>query len=79
VGKFINDHPWMTFFLGLAALDSIAYIVGGPPKLYLTPPPTAGGTTSPTGQPQLGAGHMVGTKVLPWLNPAAYSRPRAVG
>lgn len=45
VGGFVSNHPWLTFFLGLAALSAIVTIIRGRPQL--TPPPstTTNGTT----------------------------------
>jgi hypothetical protein len=79
--KFITQHPWMTFFIAIAAIDGIVYIVRGPPKMTVTVPP---GTQLAPGT-QLGAGNLVsgnlvtshgiaGAKLMPWLNPVAYMR-----
>jgi hypothetical protein len=38
--EFVKEHPWMTFFLGLAALNTIGYIVRGD-KVVVNVPPKA--------------------------------------
>ena len=30
--SFVSEHPWLTFFLGLAAVDGVVTIVRGYPK-----------------------------------------------
>lgn len=37
--SFFSDHPWMTFFLGLAAVNGIVTIVRGHEPRSLVPPP----------------------------------------
>jgi hypothetical protein len=39
--EFMHEHPWMTFFLGLAAINGVATIVssvGGPRRSRIPPP-----------------------------------------
>lgn len=47
---FVSNHPWMTFFLGLAALNTVGYVVGGPTVITIPKPapaaPPAGTLTS---------------------------------
>jgi hypothetical protein len=42
LADFPHEHPWMTFFLGLAAVNGIVTLVRGfPPALVSAPPPSA--------------------------------------
>ena len=36
--EFVNNHPWMTFFLGIAALNTVGYIIRGPTPVIVNPP-----------------------------------------
>jgi len=67
--QWASDHPWMTFFLAVVAIDGIVYMVRGPkpgfapapaPKLSGTDPFASSGQQSTSG------------KMLPWLTPAPY-------
>lgn len=82
--KWISDHPWMTFFIALAAIDGVVYIVRGPQPVTINVPPGAMGGPSSAAAPvpmsatptqtaagALGTHHPHG-KLFPWLTPAPY-------
>jgi len=75
MNDFVKNHPWLTFFLGLAAIDGVAYIIRGPAKITVVNPnpgiPAGPGTQ--TAGASLGPSASHG-KLLPWMNPAAYYR-----
>lgn len=62
MNEFVKDHPWMTFILGIVALDSVAYIIRGPKVVETHSTGASFGPSTSHG------------KLLPWLNPAAYYR-----
>ena len=37
--EFVSHHPWMTFFLGLATLNTIGYVVVARKATAAVPPP----------------------------------------
>lgn len=64
--KFVHDHPWMTLILGLAALNTIGYVVRGP---LVASSPVAGPKTLTQG--------IMSHKAMGWTQPITHFIRRA--
>jgi hypothetical protein len=62
MGAFVNAHPWLTFFIALAAIGAVREILSPPKVVSVTPPtPTPGTLTGALGRflPPVPAGNSV--------------------
>jgi len=68
--EFAHDHPWMTFFLGLAAIGLVRDLVVPAPVVVTPASPTPAAVPKPSPAAQVASGILGPNMFTPYMQPS---------